>query len=49
VNNKHSKDDTVVRDPNGDVVRMSGTITEAPGTRPYASRPQTEPKHAKGD
>lgn len=48
VTNKHSREDTVTRDKDGDVVNMRGTITEAPATRPYAVRPQTTPKHAKG-
>jgi hypothetical protein len=47
VTEKHSREDTVTRDTNGDVVNMSGTITEASGTRPYGPRPATTPKHAK--
>jgi hypothetical protein len=45
--NKHEQADSVTRDVNGDVTNMRGTITEAPGTRPYAPRPETTPKHAK--
>lgn len=44
---KHSREDSVTKDKDGDVVNMRGTITEAPGDRPYANRPQTEPKHSK--
>lgn len=44
---KHGKDDSVTHNASGDVTNMRGTITEAPGTRPYAPRPETTPKHAK--
>jgi hypothetical protein len=44
--NKHTREDTVTRDAAGDVVSMSGTITEASNARPYATG-HTEPKHAK--
>lgn len=47
VTEKHSRENTVTRDSNGDVTNMSGTITEASGTRPYGPRPATAPKHAK--
>jgi hypothetical protein len=44
--NKHIREDTVTRNSDGDVVRMSGTITEANHARPYIPG-HTEPKHAK--
>lgn len=50
VTNKHSRiDDVVITDKNGDVTRMSGTLSVAPVTRPYAEHQltKTEPRHAK--
>lgn len=37
----------MTRNADGEVVNMRGTITEASGDRPYATRPVTTPKHAK--
>lgn len=44
---RHSREDSVTKDKDGDVVNMRGTITEASGDRPYANTPQTTPKHGK--
>ncbi len=46
IKSKHTRQDTVTKDAKGDVVNMSGTITEASNVRPYAPN-HTEPKHAK--
>ena len=44
---RHSREDSVTKNKDGDVVNMRGTITEASGDRPYAPHPTTEPKHSK--
>lgn len=44
---KHTKEDTVTRNDQGDVINMHGTISDSPIGRPYAPRPARKPKHAK--
>lgn len=46
MNGKHSKEDTVTRNPHGEVTNMSGTITDVPERN---TRKPNVPKHAKRD
>lgn len=44
VTNKHSREDTVTRNEDGDVVNVRGTITDVPERN---TRQPNPPKHAK--